>query len=366
MKHIVWAYGRHINRTIRHLGETFENHGYILEPFSMVVPRWRKVPAMIVSARWQEGHLRGFSSVHPWTYRHLKVPAHLQDWPVFVFGDMILSSAPHFFYQDLNYQAILNDRLAGRKTFMYDRVPLSILKAQVRVQREHYAQASQVFAMSHWAREAILATGAIDSKRVHVVGAGSNLGRTCRQNPFTEKNLDAKTLTFVGRDFERKGGPLLLDAWSHVHRLMPTARLQLVGPGESWSDPQMNIAAVGDVDGDQVVAYLKRSTGFVMPTQWEPYGIAFLEAFSCGLPAIGPARMAIPEFLHDGVNGYLYSKDSPSTLADTMLRLLSNNETTWALSRQAFLDSRNYTWEKTFEKMARVLEAPGDSSMWFA
>jgi glycosyltransferase involved in cell wall biosynthesis len=321
---------------------------------------------MIVSARWQDGHLRGFSSVHPWTYSHLKVPSHLQDWPVFVFGDMILSSAPHFFYQDLNYQTILNDRLAGKKTYMYDHVPLGILKAQVRVQHEHYAQVSQVFAMSQWTKDAILATGAIDSARVHVVGAGSNLGRTCRQNPYTEKNLDAKTLIFVGRDFVRKGGPLLLEAWSHVHRMMPTARLQLVGPGAEWTRPQMNVTAVGDVDGEYVVSLLKQSTGFVMPTQWEPYGIAFLEAFSCGLPAIGPARMAIPEFLHDGLNGYIYSKDDPLTLADSMLRLLSNDDATWALSRQAFLDSRNYTWERTFEKMSRVLEVPGDSSMWFA
>ena len=338
----------------------------MLEPFSMVVPRWRKLPAMIVSARWQDGHLRGFSSVHPWTYRHLKIPSHLKDWPVFVFGDMILSSAPHFFYQDLNYQTILNDRLAGKKTFMYDRVPLRILKAQVHVQQEHYAQASRIFAMSCWAKDAILASGAIDSAKVHVVGAGSNLGREFHQNPYTEKNLDARTLTFVGRDFERKGGPLLLDAWTHVHRMMPMARLQLVGPGEEWSRPQLNIEAVGDVDGGQVVSLFKKSTGFVMPTQWEPYGIVFLEAFSCGLPAIGPARMAIPEFLHDGVNGYIYSKDEPLALADTMLRLLSDNDATWTLSRQAFLDSRNYTWEKTFEKMAQVLEPPGDSSMWFA
>ncbi len=366
MKRLVWAFGRHVNRTISNLGETFEEHGYVLERFSMMVPRWKKIPSIVASLRWQDGRLKAFSSVHPWTYRHLKVPSELQAIPVFVFGDIILSDAPHFFYQDLNYQTILDDRHAGRKTFMYDAVPLRILAAQVRAQAERYSQASAVFVMSRWIKDAILATGAISANRVHVVGAGSNLGREFKRNPYTEQNLDSQTLLFVGRDFERKGGPLLLSAWDEVHRLMPQARLQIVGPGEQYADPSRRIEAFGEVDSTNLVELLKHTTGFVLPTQWEPYGIAFLEAMSCGVPAIGPQRMAIPEFLHDGANGFLYAKDEPLVLAHSMLSLLRDRDKTWALSRQAYLDSRQHVWERTFERMERVIEAPNDASVWLA
>ena len=360
LERLVWAYGRHVNRTIANLGSVFEDHGYALERFSMVVPRWRKLPAMMMSARWQDGRLRGYSSIHPWTYRHLRVPKTLAEIPVLVFGDMILSDAPHFFYQDLNFQTIIDHRVGGIRTFMYDQVPLSILHTQARVQAERYARAKTVFVMSHWIKEAIVATGSIPAQRVQVVGAGSNLGVQFTSNPYTEANLDAKRLVFVGRDFERKGGPLLLEAWDQVHRWIPDAQLVLVGPDPAFSNPAQHITSLGDLPAASVVALFLHSTGFVLPTLWEPYGIAFLEAFSCGVPGIGPNRMAIGEFLVDRHNGYLYERDDPSQIAEAMARLLKDREHTWAMSHGAFEESREYTWDRVYQKMSETLTALRD------
>lgn len=324
----------------------------------MVVPRWRKLRAMLHSTRWQNGKLRGYSSIHPLTYRHLHVPSELADIPVFVFGDMILSDAPHFFYQDLNVQTILDHRHLGIRTYMYDQVPLDILAAQAAAQAERYQHVNTVFVMSHWIKSQIVATGTIPGCRVKVVGAGSNLGTAFRRNPYTEANLGAKRLIFIGRDFERKGGPLLLKAWDQVHRTMPDAELVLVGPDPMLSDPERHIKSLGDVPAPTTVDLLLHSTGLVLPTLWEPYGIAFLEGFSCGVPGIGPNRMAIGEFLKDGQNGYLYEQDDPLVLADSMLRLLQDTDRTWAMSQEAFKRSQAYTWDRVYQRMAESLSSP--------
>lgn len=363
MNRLVWAYGRHVNRTIANLGQTFVGQGYDLEKFSMVVPRWRKIPAMVASMRWNQGRIRGFSSIHPWTYRSLHVPKHLENVPVFVFGSQILSSAPHFFYTDLNFQTIVSYREAGIRTFMYDDVDLGILKAQVAVQSRQYAAAAAIFAMSWWIRQAILDTGAIPPERVHWVGAGSNLNMAFDDNPYSEKNFEAQTLLFVGRDFQRKGGALLLEAWQEVHSRLPGAKLVLAGPGDSWTNPQQNVLAYGDIASDRVVELLTQSTGFVLPTLWEPYGIAFLEAFSCGVPAIGPHRMAIPEFLHDGQNGYTYAEDRPEALAELIVRLLSDRDAALRMSRQAFEDSKHYQWGKVYQRMHRIIQVESAAGM---
>lgn len=360
LERLVWAYGRHVNRTINNLATAFEDHGYVLDRFSMTVPRWRRIPAMILSARWQGGRLRGYSSIHPWTYRHMRVPKQLAGIPVFVFGDMILSDAPHFFYQDLDVQTIIDHRARKIRTFMYDEVPSGILKAKARVQAEHYAKAAAVFVMSRWIKEAIVKTGVIPDEKVHVVGAGSNLGVKFPRNPYTEANLDAKRLIFIGRDFERKGGALLLEAWDAVLRSIPEAQLVLVGPDVRLSNSQKNIMSLGEVQSATVVQLLLGSTGFVLPTLWEPYGIAFLEAFSCGLPGIGPNRMAIGEFLVDQHNGYLYERDDPSVIAHAMVRLLRERDQTWAMSGNAFKASKSYTWDRVFQKTSEIVTMSGD------
>lgn len=355
LQQLVWAYGRHVNRTIANLGQTFEERGYALERFSMVVPRWRKVPAILATLRWQNGRLRAFSSIHPWTYRHLKVPNEFASWPVFVFGSQILSSAPHYFYQDLNYQTLVDFRQDGLPTYMYDEVSLSLLKAQAKMQLEHYAKARAVFTMSQWIRKKIVDTGAIPENRVVHVGAGSNLGVQFTENPYSEKNLDSERLVFIGRDFVRKGGPLLLDAWDIVRRALPTARLAIVGPPRDAIPLRDGIEAYGDVDSTAVLNLLRESAGFVLPSLWEPYGIAYLEALSCGVPVIGPPRMAIPEFLHDGQNGYLYNKDQPQVLAEAMIELLRNRSKTWEMSQNGFAMSKDYQWDRVYEKVHQVL-----------
>lgn len=362
LQRLVWAYGRHVNRTINNLGAVFEDHGYELEKFSMVVPRWRKLRAMIHSTRWQNGRLRGYSSIHPLTYRHLRVPSDLSDTPVFVFGDMTLSDAPHFFYQDLNVQTIIDHRNLGIRTYMYDQVPMDILAELAAAQAEHYRNVNTVFVMSHWIKNQIVATGTIPGCRIKVVGAGSNLGTTFRRNPYTEANLTAKRLIFIGRDFERKGGPLLLEAWDQVHHNMPEAELVLVGPDPMLSDHERNIKCLGDVPSATAVDLLLQSTGLVLPTLWEPYGIAFLEGFSCGVPGIGPNRMAIGEFLKDGQNGYLYEQDDPLVLADAMMRLLQDPDRTWAMSQDAFTRSQAYTWERVFQRMTESWSTPDGMS----
>lgn len=46
---------------------------------------------------------------------------------------------------------------------------------------------------------------------------------------------------------------------------------------------------------------------FVLPTKFESFGLVFLEALKNGCSLIGPKMYAIPEMIHDEVNGYLYN-----------------------------------------------------------
>lgn len=352
---LVWAYGRHVNRTVENLGQTFRAAGYELYPFSTAVPRWRKLWPMLATLHWDRGRLRGYSQVHPATYRGLQVPKELRDIPVWVLGNAILSAAPHFFYQDLTYSSILAFREAGLPTFMYDGPPIDLLQRMQEKQRRDYDRATAVFAMSHWVKEFMVHEDGLSEEKVFVVGAGSNLGIQCDENPYTTENLERNHLLFIGRDFERKGGPLLLEAWDLVKAEIPRASLTLIGPGTEYADETRGIHSLPPQPTAEVATMLGRATGFVMPSLWEPYGIAYIEAMSMGVPCVGPRIMAIPEIIDHGQTGYLYDSPTAPELAEGLIRLLADKERTWLMSRAAFKSAKTRQWSRVHQAMQQVM-----------
>ena len=61
---------------------------------------------------------------------------------------------------------------------------------------------------------------------------------------------------------------------------------------------------------------------FVCPSDFESYGVANLEAMSCGLPVVSTRRGGPSETIVDGVTGFLVDPGDADALAEHVLRLL--------------------------------------------
>jgi sucrose-phosphate synthase len=104
----------------------------------------------------------------------------------------------------------------------------------------------------------------------------------------------------------------------------------------------------------------RRHGVFALTALYEPFGLAPLEAMSCGLPVVvtengGPAesmREAGREF------GVLVDPTDPVDVARGLMRLLGSPET-WARFHEAGIERvvSRYTWERTAEGYVRVLES---------
>jgi len=158
----------------------------------------------------------------------------------------------------------------------------------------------------------------VDPARVAVVGAGANV--------FPEKAVrrdDGRTVAFVGKDFARKGGPVLLEAFARLRRAVPKVRLVVAG---ALAPPRRRIPPdvffLGQVSTSEVASLLSQATVFALPTLREPYGIAFLDAMACGLPCVGTRIEAVPEIVRDGETGFLVPPGDPAALALAIERLL--------------------------------------------
>ncbi len=118
----------------------------------------------------------------------------------------------------------------------------------------------------------------------------------------------AMVFLFVGSGFARKGLPQLLRAMTGVRG----AHLVVVGEDRERARMQ---ATVGDMKlvervhfaGAQkdVKPWYGMADCFVLPTLYDPFPNAALEAMACGLPLITSLQCGAAEFVESGVEGYI-------------------------------------------------------------
>ncbi|WP_176068826.1 glycosyltransferase family 4 protein [Anaeromyxobacter diazotrophicus] len=215
---------------------------------------------------------------------------------------------------------------------------------------ETYRGAAALAAFSrHAARSAVEDYGAA-AERTHVVGAGANV--LPRE---VERADDGETVLFVGRDFERKGGPVLLDAFVRLRRARPRARLLVVGPRRLRLMPE-GVLQLGPEPLEALPGLFARASVFALPALREPFGLAFLDAMACAVPCVGTRVEAIPELVEHGRTGLLVPPADPVALAAALERLLARRDEARAMGargRERVL--ARFTWSEVARRLGDVL-----------
>jgi glycosyltransferase involved in cell wall biosynthesis len=132
-------------------------------------------------------------------------------------------------------------------------------------------------------------------------------------------------LLFVGRDFERKGGDVLLRAFTE-HLEAGRYELDVVTKATLPALTGIRVHHELPANGERLRSLYERADVFVFPTRWDTFGIAAIEAMAAGLPVIASDLNALPEIVSDGSSGQLVPQDDPAVLAAAIDRLGRNTE----------------------------------------
>lgn len=77
---------------------------------------------------------------------------------------------------------------------------------------------------------------------------------------------------------------------------------------------------------DDIPSLMKVADLFLLPSEQESFGLAALEAMSCGVPVIASQVGGLPEVIEDGVSGFLYPVGDVEGMAEGALRVLMNEQ----------------------------------------
>src|SRR3954453_8666951 len=192
-------------------------------------------------------------------------------------------------------------------------------KAWYQRERDAYLRASGIAAFSSVVRDSLVDDYGIDPSAIAVTGAGANIA----PDPRPVRRDDGRTLLFVGKDFRRKGGAVLLRAFRTLRQTRPDLRLLVAGPEDSL-DRGNGVTNLGAVPFERVRELLAEATLFVLPTVREPFGIAYLEAMLSEVPCIGTTVGVVPDII--GASGLVVPPADPDALAKAVASLLDDTE----------------------------------------
>lgn len=286
-------------------------------------------------------------------------------------GDWGDAQVPSFVYQDYSYLHLEEDVARnGYWTPQFDYHSERMLRKRIGLQRRTIGRHAGIMSMSAWDAQQLVSTGLVDPARVHVVPPAINVSAAVQQRRPAQHDVRSedteataeRRVVFVGRDPWRfvtvKAGDVLIDAVRRVRDGGINARLVIVGP--SWlpipGDLPSWITLVPDATFRQVQQELERAAVLCMPSTFEAYGIAFLEALAAGIPVIGRNAFAMPEFIRHGDNGLLLSAaGGAQELAELLHQVLSDPTFQQRAQAQASSVRDRYSWDRVADDMVRII-----------
>jgi glycosyltransferase involved in cell wall biosynthesis len=215
--------------------------------------------------------------------------------------------------------------------------------------------------------EAVRGWGAgivLDRSRVHAI---PNPVRCMRAFRRSDSGAAYRTVVAVGRLIPAKGFDLLLRAFASIADKSPDWRVVIAGEGPERAKllalaDSLGIAGRVTLTGWlEEPGYLLTSAGvYVLPSRYEGFPNALLEAMACGVPVIATACTGASEIVTDGVDGVLVPVDSHVELARALRRLMQDDGLRARLAQCAQAVSERYKMDAVSRRWDEIMAAPAE------
>jgi len=223
--------------------------------------------------------------------------------------------------------------------------------ALMHLERQLFQSAHAVIANSHMVAGEIRHWHDYPSSQIHIVpnGIGPALPRQDRGAARQKLGLppDAFCALFVGTGWERKGLRFAIDA---VKRLGHDALLVVAGRGPQGRYASPRARFMGPIS--DLSALFSAADVFILPTIYDPFSNACLEALAAGLPVVTTSANGFSEIMTPGIHGHTVEPGDVSGLSAALEFWRDPRDNTDAVCRQL---AAHYTIERNVNETLTVL-----------
>ncbi len=222
--------------------------------------------------------------------------------------------------------------------------------------------ASAVIAVSHREVEELVTFG-VPSDKIHRIPLGVDTGffkPEPRNSDFSRRfNLDDRlVLLYVGRIHPIKGLETLIKCFSVISRNHPSTLLLLAGPENEYSRNLQALAQrlgvardvifTGRLVGEDLKNAYNTCVCLILPSKYEVFGLALLEAGACAKPCVAAATGGAEEIIVDGRTGFVMRDGNPLRALPRAVATLLDNEDLRSSMGQSAREHvvNNFSWKK--------------------
>ena len=253
------------------------------------------------------------------------------------------------------------------------------LGTRTRTEQRVYRDAALVIATTPVQTDMLKLDYGVAADKIRVIPAGYDekrffpVGDADRDALRSKLGYEGKAVVSFGHACERDGYDLLVEAFAEVVARDTAARLYLIVDGRRSADETRvlekceglaralgldpYVQLVRNASDQNLADHLRAADLFVLPSRYEPLGMAAIEAMACGTPVVVTTHGGLFRMLRFGVDGLFADPLEPADLGMTMLKVLRHPRLAERLARNGAQTARSYfTWGSVAQQWVAAVE----------
>lgn len=271
-----------------------------------------------------------------------------RDIPVLEIAENVNVDNDFYLYRDMAYACypyVLDKFKDDKNDYghgMLKHISKDVLNKRILDEEYLESKAKKTFVMGKWIERILKEKYPNISDKFLAVGGGLN-------NEFININVNnknySKKILFVGIDYLRKGGDLLVEAFKILKEKYDNDA-ELIIAGQEVNINYEGIRCVGKKSREELSKLFEDANVFCMPSRFEAYGLVFIEALCYGLPVVSIDDYEMHYFVENEKNGYLIKKYDANELAKALHKAINNKEMMNYVRDNTNVIKDNYSWDK--------------------
>jgi len=215
-------------------------------------------------------------------------------------------------------------------------------------------------------KDAIVDYCDIDPAKVSVIPPGVDLSRFRPMSQSQSREFlgygEEKNILFVGRLEPLKGLDVLFRAVAALENL-GNVTLNVVGGDENSKEKSrlqslasrmkltQTVRFIGSVSQEDLPLHYNAADVCVLPSHYESFGLAALEAAACGRPVVASEVGGLPSIVRNGSTGFLVEPKHSDSMAERLCELLGDDMLRSRMGSAARTHAETLGWDRSADAL---------------